>query len=69
MEHYEIPNSSNVKSVSYMDGVLQVEFKNTKIYLYYNVPEHLFRLLLSAPSKGKFLHKNIIGIYPEEKIR
>jgi hypothetical protein len=56
--------SSNVKEVGYKPGKdnlgeLYVVFKNGTLYRYDGVPNKKFESLLSAESKGKFLHKEI----------
>jgi hypothetical protein len=62
-------SSSNVNSVGYSEGVLEVEFKNKSIYLYKNVPEFLFAQLLRARSKGRFLKEYIEKRYNYRKIQ
>lgn len=59
--------SRNVAAVGYNSGNLYVAFKNTGTYCYYDVPESVFRALLSAPSKGSFLERNVKGIYRYQK--
>lgn len=50
--------SSNLRSVAYAADFrrLFVQFKNGGVYAYEDVPEALYMGLLSAPSKGKYLH-------------
>ena len=56
---YRIPvSSSNLVSVGYESGTLEVEFKDS-IYQYHNVPESLYRGLMSASSKGSYLDQYI----------
>ncbi len=61
--------SSNVYSVGYSNGVLEVEFKDKSIYQYKNVPEFLFVQLLRANSKGRFLKEYIEKRYNYRKIQ
>jgi len=51
-------SSSNLVSVGYENGTLEVEFKDG-IYQYHNVPESLYRGLMSASSKGSYLDQHI----------
>jgi hypothetical protein len=61
--------STNLKSVGYEDGTLEVEFKTFSIYQYYNVPESIYFRLLNAVSKGTFLNTYIKDRYRCRKIR
>lgn len=61
--------SSNVASIGYENGVLEVEFNDGSIYHYYNADEGLFYEFLNAPSKGKFVHEVLKKQhYPYKKI-
>lgn len=53
--------SSNLQAVGYDDNqhILQVEFKNSTVYQYFNVERYIFDGLLSAESKGKYFDQNI----------
>lgn len=48
-------SSSNLASVGYQDGILEVAFKSGSVYQYTGVPESVYEALMSAPSHGKFL--------------
>jgi hypothetical protein len=50
--------SSNLKEVAFAAdfAYLFVRFKSGSVYLYKNVEAGVFQGLLSAPSKGKYLH-------------
>jgi KTSC domain len=55
-------DSSNVEALGYdseaMD--LYVQFKSgSSLYIYENVPESTFHDLMSAPSKGSYLNREI----------
>lgn len=52
-------SSSNLKSVGYDSGTLEVEFNYGGIYQYFDVPEHIYTGLFSAPSAGKFFDVNV----------
>jgi len=53
--------SSNIKSIGYdvANGTLEIEFKNSGIYRYFNVPELLYSTLMNASSKGRYLNDYI----------
>ena len=63
-------NSSNLRAVGYnpQTGTLTIQFRNNRIYEYFNVPQHIFDGLLTAPSKGRYHHK-YIKRYPYRRIR
>lgn len=52
-------HSSNVESVGYENGVIEVHFHNGHAYQYSGASEALFRDFLAAPSKGKFVHQRL----------
>jgi len=54
-------DSSNIALVGYdaTRTVLEVTFHGGSVYEYYDVPSHVHRELLSAPSKGKYFHQFI----------
>jgi hypothetical protein len=57
---YRIPViSSNIESVGYENGILEIRFHNGAIYQYIDVPEHLYHGLMNAPSKGTYLDQYI----------
>lgn len=57
--------SSNIASIGYdkNTATLEVEFLNSSVYHYFDVPESAHYELLSAPSVGSFLAANIKGHY------
>lgn len=53
--------SSNLKSVGY-DGTsrtLEVEFKEGRVYQYFDVPASIYQGLMSAESHGSYLDKKV----------
>ncbi|MBR9681854.1 MAG: KTSC domain-containing protein [Candidatus Altiarchaeota archaeon] len=64
-------SSSNLVSVGYekSNKTLEVEFRNRRIYQYKGVPESIFKGLLLAVSKGKYLHRFVEKKYPYLRIR
>jgi len=47
---------------------LQVVFRTGDGYCYKNVPSFEYDGLMSAESKGKYMHKHIIGRYDYERV-
>ena len=43
---------------------LVVVFRRGGTYRYYDVPPSVFEGLRNAPSKGRYMHAHIIGVYP-----
>ncbi|KAA6406021.1 KTSC domain-containing protein [Candidatus Tokpelaia sp.] len=68
MDRYPI-NSGHIVSIGYENGILEVKFKDARIYQYRGVPEHVYRELMLASSKGAYLNKCIKGTYPSSEIR
>jgi len=48
---------------------LQIAFTSGKTYVYFDVPQSVFRDLLKAGSKGSFFLDNIKDIYPYSQVR
>lgn len=64
----ESVTSSNIESMGYEDGVLEIEFKNGAIYQYYDVQEHIFNELRNAGSHGQYLAQNIKGFFRYSRV-
>ena len=64
MEREQV-SSSNLKSIGYdiNTSILEVEFKNGRVYQYFNVPINVYNALINASSVGKYLNSNIVGVY------
>jgi hypothetical protein len=73
--HYErwkfpselIPVSSRMmRALRYDDGarLLEIVFKNGRIYQFVSVPPEQYRNLLNAVSKGRYFQENLRGKYP-----
>jgi hypothetical protein len=58
-------NSSNVSEVGYDEAssTLEVVFKNSGVYQYFDIPKSEYELLIAAPSIGQYLNQNIKGKY------
>jgi len=63
-------SSSNVESIGYEVNTetLYVRFLNGSLYEYKNVPIMVYEQLLSAPSVGSYMHRNIKDKFPYERI-
>lgn len=62
-------SSSNLASVGYQDGILEVAFKSGSVYQYTGVPESVYEALMSATSHGKFFAAFIRNNYPYRQVR
>lgn len=63
--------SSNVASIGYSSErqLLLVGFLDGSLYSYDDVPENVFRMFETAPSKGKFVWSNIRDQYNYQKVK
>lgn len=63
-------SSSAISSVGYDDGssTLELEFKSGSVYDYHGVPPDVYRELMEADSKGRFVSSNIKGRYPASRV-
>lgn len=48
--------------------ILEVIFRTGGTYRYKGVPSSAYDGLMSAESKGKYMHRHIIGRYPYERV-
>jgi len=62
--------SSNVKDIGYDEEThtLPVGFQSGSVYEYSDVPVPVFERFIDAPSKGKFLHREIKGVYDYSRV-
>ncbi|HWR31766.1 MAG TPA: KTSC domain-containing protein [Negativicutes bacterium] len=62
--------STDIKSIGYDEGarILEIEFLDSSIYQYKNVPKIAHIALMMAQSKGLLFHTDIKNVYPCEKI-
>ena len=60
--------SSNLRSVGYADGTLEVEFKSGAVFQYKNVPEHVYADMMNAASIGSFFSKNVKDSFVSSKV-
>ena len=63
-------SSSNIRSIGYDTDSqsLEVEFHNSFVYQYYNVPQQVCDALMAASSKGQFLNSQIKNMYPYSRV-
>ncbi len=57
--HRDSVESSNVATIGYEDGVLEVEFKNGGVYQYPDVTQEEFDSPVKADSVGRWLNQVI----------
>jgi hypothetical protein len=62
---YQPMPSSMILGAEYFiaNQVLQVTFVSGRVYTYLGVPLAVYRGLLDAPSKGRYMRAAIIGVY------
>jgi len=61
-------SSTDLVSVGYDNGTLEIEFKENNVYQYFNVPQSIYNGLLSAGSKGTYFHSHIKNKYRYRKV-
>jgi hypothetical protein len=62
--------SSNIKSVGYdvKTHTLEVAFNSGGVYNYFQVSPSMYKALMQADSKGKYLNEHIKGTHRFEKV-
>jgi len=62
--------STNIRSVGYdkKSEQLEIEFHQGKVYLYFDVPESVYRGLISAGSKGSYFAMNIKDSFASRQV-
>ncbi len=66
-----IPIASEVlASVGYEqeEAILEIEFRNGRIYHYYAVPPSIYKALVASESAGNYFNDEIKDRYPTEPI-
>ena len=66
----DCPESNNIKQVGYdaENEALFVEFSYGGKYIYSDVPQKMFDLMMDADSTGSFFSKQIKGVYEFTKV-
>jgi len=69
MERQEV-NSSNIASIGYdpETSVLEIEFRGSGIYEYYDIPRDVHEKFARAPSHGRYFDQYIKDLYKFSKI-
>lgn len=62
--------SSNIAAIGYDESsaTLEIEFLNSSIYQYFDVPKHIYLEMMGADSQGKYLAQHIKGVYRYSKV-
>jgi hypothetical protein len=62
-------DSSNIEQIGYDSDSMELHiiFKDGALYVYANVPVQIYEELLSAPSKGSYLNREVKGVYEYDK--
>lgn len=57
--------SSNLASVGYEPSAytMEIEFKDGRVYQYFDVPQNVYQDLIGAPSPGQYFHQYVRGTY------
>ncbi len=61
--------SSDIRSIGYENGILEIEFNSGGIYQYTGVPLETYKRLMSASSHGTYFHAHIKDKYPTIRIK
>lgn len=56
-------SSTDIRSIGYENGVLEIEFHSGGIYTYPNVPKEHFDYMISHPHPGTYFHRMIKPYY------
>ena len=69
MEHRAV-SSSTISSIAYdtNDSTLQIRFRRGGVFNFFNVPDHVWRGLMTAHSHGQYFHSHIRDRYDCRKI-
>lgn len=62
--------SSNLRSVGYdaERAVLEVEFRETGVYQYFDVPAHVYERLMLVMSKGRYFNEQIRDQFQSQRV-
>ena len=60
--------SSNIASVGYAYGILEIEFNSGAIYQYENVPIRVYDVMMKADSVGKYFNAHIKSKYNYRRV-
>lgn len=70
MKNLTIVESSMIHAVGYdaKTHVLEVVFNSGRTYCYEDVPPKVYKELLAAESKGRYMRNEIIDVYPDYQL-
>lgn len=70
MNRTPVQNSRNISEIGYdpETRTLEVAFRNGNVYRYRDVDAERHKALMSAPSRGAYLHAYIKGKYPHSQV-
>jgi hypothetical protein len=60
-------SSTDIKSIGYENGVLEIEFIKGGIYQYPNVPRYHCEYMITHSHPGTYFHKEIKPYYPPRR--
>jgi len=60
--------SSDISSIGYAEGTLEIRFHSGGTYQYFGVSEDVYHALMTAVSHGSYFQKHIRGRYRFKKI-
>jgi hypothetical protein len=61
--------SSNVNSLGWEDGTLDVAFHSGHIYQYAGVPEGVYQAALGANSVGRYIAMHVVDKYESKRLK
>jgi hypothetical protein len=63
--------SRSIRSIGYdpTNRILEVEFNNSGVYRYFDVPSSIHTALLTSPSKGGYVNDHVKDRFDHRKIR
>lgn len=67
MVEMQFVQSNTVEAIGYdaQSSELVIQFKSSPSpYIYQGVPEHVYEGLMASSTKGGFLHREVISVYP-----
>ncbi len=56
--------STDIRSIGYENGVLEIEFLKGGVYTYPNVPREHYEYMISHSHPGTYFHRMIKPYYP-----
>jgi hypothetical protein len=60
--------SSNIDSIGYENGILEIAFVGGSVYQYLNAPNMVYEGLMHAPSKGAYFYEYMKDKYQTIKV-